>query len=116
MYLALSSSLLVPLVISPKVEAHGMRVLTGVDPSTFIKTPVIKLFCIEVGIIINQKSQRSKYASEKPYIAVLKKVRYALCPRRPMPYALCPMPYAQSYLIFLRKAINSEQVKNLPQA
>jgi transposase len=37
------------------------------------------------------------------YIAVLKKVRYALCPRRPMPteaYA-----YAQSYLIFLRKAI-----------
>ena len=35
-------------------------------------------------------------------IAVLKKVRYALCP---MPYALCPMPYAQSYLIFLRKAI-----------
>ena len=22
-----------------------------------------------------------------------------------MPYALCPMPYAQSYLIFLRKAI-----------
>jgi len=25
-------------------------------------------------------------------IAVLKKVRYALCPRRPMPYALCPMP------------------------
>jgi len=25
------------------------------------------------------------------YIAVLKKVRYALCP---MPYALCPMPYA----------------------
>ncbi|MEG4085023.1 GNAT family N-acetyltransferase [Microcoleus sp. POL10_C6] len=37
-------------------------------------------------------------------IAVLKKVRYAhgghggLCPRR-------PMPYAQSYLIFLRKAI-----------
>jgi uncharacterized protein YwqG len=37
-------------------------------------------------------------------IAVLKKVRYALCP---MPYALCPMPYAQSYLIFLRKAITS---------
>ena len=35
-------------------------------------------------------------------IAVLKKVRYALCP---MPYALCPMPYAQSYLIFLRNAI-----------
>jgi len=26
------------------------------------------------------------------YIAVLKKVRYALCP---MPYALCPMPYAR---------------------
>ena len=39
------------------------------------------------------------------HIAVLKKVRYALCP---MPYALCPMPYAQSYLIFLRKAINRE--------
>src|SRR4028118_2394084 len=33
-------------------------------------------------------------------IAVLKKVRYALCP---MPYALCPMPYAQSYLIFRSK-------------
>jgi hypothetical protein len=31
-------------------------------------------------------------------IAVLKKVRYALCPMPyalcPMPYALCPMPYA----------------------
>jgi len=27
-----------------------------------------------------------------------------LCPC-PMPYALCPMPYDQSYLIFLRKAI-----------
>ena len=36
------------------------------------------------------------------FIAVLKKVRYALCP---MPYALCPMPYAQSYLMLLRKAI-----------
>ena len=36
------------------------------------------------------------------YIAVLKKVRYTLCP---MPYALCPMPYAHEYLIFLRKAI-----------
>jgi hypothetical protein len=35
-------------------------------------------------------------------IAVLKKVRYALCP---MSYALCPMPYAHEYLIFLRKAI-----------
>ena len=29
-------------------------------------------------------------------IAVLKKMRYALCP---MPYALCPMPYAHEYLI-----------------
>ena len=28
------------------------------------------------------------------YIAVLKKVRYALCP---MPYALCPMPMSTSY-------------------
>ncbi|TAE66118.1 MAG: hypothetical protein EAZ25_04910 [Oscillatoriales cyanobacterium] len=32
------------------------------------------------------------------YTAVLKKVRYALCPMPyalcPMPYALCPMPYA----------------------
>ncbi|MEK0184690.1 hypothetical protein [Microcoleus anatoxicus] len=28
-----------------------------------------------------------------------------VCPRNPMPYAPCPMPYAQSYLIFLRKAI-----------
>jgi len=32
-----------------------------------------------------------------PDIAVLKKVRYALCP---MPYALCPMPYAHEYLIW----------------
>jgi hypothetical protein len=39
---------------------------------------------------------------QKCDIAVLKKVRYALCP---MPYALCPMPYAHEYLIFLRKAI-----------
>ena len=38
MYFALSSSLLVALVISPKAEAHGMRLLTGVDPSTFIET------------------------------------------------------------------------------
>ena len=40
-------------------------------------------------------------------IAVLKKVRYALCP---MPYALCPMPYAHEYLIFLRKAIDSSSL------
>jgi putative transposase len=33
-------------------------------------------------------------------IAVLKKVRYALCS---MPYALCPMPYAHEYLIFRSK-------------
>jgi hypothetical protein len=32
-------------------------------------------------------------------IAVLKKVRYALCPRRPMPTEA----YAQSYLIFRSK-------------
>jgi len=30
-------------------------------------------------------------SEKRRYIAVLKKVRYALCP---MPYALCPMPYA----------------------
>ena len=42
-------------------------------------------------------------------IAVLKKVRYALCP---MPYALCPMPYTQSYLIFLRKAIKPPYILN----
>ena len=34
------------------------------------------------------------------HIAVLKKVRYALCP---MPYALCPMHVG--YLMLLRKAI-----------
>jgi hypothetical protein len=44
MYLALSSSLLVALVISPKAEAHGMQLLTGVDPSAFIKTTVINDF------------------------------------------------------------------------
>ena len=44
MYFALSSSLLVALVISPKAEAHGMRLLTGVDPSTFIETTVIDNF------------------------------------------------------------------------
>ena len=42
------------------------------------------------------------------YIALLRKVRYALCPMPyalcPMPYALCPMPYAHEYLIFLRIA------------
>jgi len=47
-------------------------------------------------------------------IAVLKKVRYALCPMPyalcPMPYALCPMPYAQSF--FLRKAITTAQMLN----
>ena len=41
-------------------------------------------------------------------IAVLKKVRYALSP---MPYPLCPIPYAHEYLIFLRKAIISCRVK-----
>ncbi|WP_445174638.1 hypothetical protein [Microcoleus sp.] len=35
-------------------------------------------------------------------IAVLKKVRYALCP---MPYALCPMHVG--YLMLLRKAIHN---------
>jgi hypothetical protein len=30
-----------------------------------------------------------------------------------MPYALCPMPYAQSYLIFLRKAIVPQRNKKL---
>lgn len=39
-----TSSLLVALVISPKAEAHGMRLLTGVDPSTFIKTTGIDDF------------------------------------------------------------------------
>ena len=51
------------------------------------------------------RSQRLKQALKVILgliIAVLKKVRYALCP---MPYALCPMPYAHEYLIFLRKAI-----------
>jgi len=38
-----------------------------------------------------------------------------------MPYALCPMPYAQSYLIFLIKAINPYELHNgaiveIPQA
>ena len=37
--------------------------------------------------------------TKKAYIAFLKKVRYALCPRSPMPTE----PYAQSYLIFRSK-------------
>ena len=36
-------------------------------------------------------------------IAVLKKVRYALCP---MPYALCPMHVG--YLMLLRKPITND--------
>jgi hypothetical protein len=44
MYFALSSSLLFPLVISPKAEAQGMRLVTGVDPSTFIETTGIDDF------------------------------------------------------------------------
>ena len=36
--------MLVALVISPKAEAHGMRLLTGVDPSTFIETTGIDDF------------------------------------------------------------------------
>jgi hypothetical protein len=32
------------LVISPKAEAHGVRLLTGVDPYTFIETTVINDF------------------------------------------------------------------------
>ena len=37
-------SLLVTLVISPKAEAQGMRLLTEVDPSTFIETTGIDDF------------------------------------------------------------------------
>ena len=51
-----------------------------------------------------QDISRNKLNYDTAYIAVLKKVRYALCP---MPYALCPMPYAHEYLIFLRKAISA---------
>jgi hypothetical protein len=36
--------MLVALVISPKAEAHGMRLLTGVDLSTFIETTGIDDF------------------------------------------------------------------------
>jgi putative transposase len=47
--------------------------------------------------------------TEEAYIAVLKKVRYALCPRRPMPteaYALCPVvPHMRA-----RKAIHLKLV------
>jgi transposase len=50
---------------------------------------------------VEYKTNSGKLADDR--IAVLKKVRYALCP---MPYALCPMPYAHEYLIFMRKAIN----------
>ncbi len=39
-----TSSLLVALAISPKAEAHGMRVLTGVDLPTFIETAGIDDF------------------------------------------------------------------------
>ena len=51
---------------------------------------------------LQRKLARQPHDSKRRNIAVLKKVRYALCP---MPYALCPMPYAHEYLIFLRKAI-----------
>jgi hypothetical protein len=41
------------------------------------------------------------------HIAVLKKVRYALCPMPyalcPMPYALCPMPYALCPMPYARR-------------
>jgi hypothetical protein len=37
-------------------------------------------------------ARRVPHVTEKGYIAVLTKVRYALCP---IPYALCPMPYAR---------------------
>jgi hypothetical protein len=36
--------MLVALVISPKAEAHGMRLLTGVDRSTLIETTGIDDF------------------------------------------------------------------------
>jgi len=39
-----TSSLLVALAISPKAEAHGMRILTGVDLPTFIETTGIDDF------------------------------------------------------------------------
>lgn len=39
-----ASSLLVALAISPKAEAHGMRILTGVDLPTFIETTGIDHF------------------------------------------------------------------------
>ena len=52
----------------------------------------------------------NKYVSSYLHIAVLKQVRYALCP---MPYALCPMHVG--YLMLVRKAIVrlDERTKNL---
>jgi len=52
---------------------------------------------------------KNESRAEDNSTAVLKKVRYALCP---MPNALCPMPYALEYLIFLRKAIHSSLLIN----
>jgi hypothetical protein len=52
------------------------------------------------GSYLIYNSKQKLFCVPLPYIAVLKKVRYALCP---MPYALCPMHVA--YLMLLRKAI-----------
>ena len=50
------------------------------------------------------------YRIEAKYIAVLKKVRYALCPRRPMPTEATDA-YAHEYLIFRSKGyINDAEV------
>ncbi|PHX57216.1 hypothetical protein CP500_001480 [Tychonema bourrellyi FEM_GT703] len=55
----------------------------------------------DLGLIVKQQSLTTFDVKLTPMgtavssvtIAVLEKVRYALCP---MPYALCPMPYARS--------------------
>ena len=49
-----------------------------------------------------------EFKRQLDYIALLKKVRYALCP---MPYALCPMPDSTSS--FARKAISAKCMRQI---
>jgi hypothetical protein len=57
--------MLVALVISPKAEAQGMRLLTGVDRSTFIETTGIDDFVAPISeTFYNSHSPKSCNSSQ----------------------------------------------------
>jgi hypothetical protein len=77
-------------------EAVTSRFRSTSIPYLFLTKMIYKTNQISLNftLSIHTKQQLALYEWEPhnvQHTAVLKKVRYALCP---MPYALCPMPYA----------------------